>query len=252
MLNPSRVGGMACVLLVGGLVTIGAGAEIETVVEAGVYSAFVDRGRVVNDRPVFQPALALNIRRDFSLSAWGNFDLTDRNGRKNEFVEVDLEATVAFHGFDPAGLEIGMVQRHFPRDNADSVREAFFALTGLADFPVWPGLTVYADLEEPSAVYATVELTGTWKIRDRTGLDLGVSSGVASKAYNRRHFEQAVFALNDLNLWADLDLALSDVLSLTISAQVTFLPDGPIRAASRSLYADDRAVVAGILLSGVF
>ena len=67
------------------------GEDLDRVIvelEAGIYSKQVWRGINVVDDWVLQPNVDV-LWRSFTFTGWGNFDLTDENGDRNSFTEID-------------------------------------------------------------------------------------------------------------------------------------------------------------------
>ena len=62
----------------------------ETTLEVGLASAYVDRGQVINDNPVFQPQLTLS-QYNYSLNLWANYDFgANMDNVRNAVSEFDI------------------------------------------------------------------------------------------------------------------------------------------------------------------
>ena len=230
-------------LALGGILAAGA-AEVS--LEADVFSQYVWRGQVLNDRPVFQPGLSAESDVGLSVGVWASMDLTDRNGAEREFSEVDLWVAYAVPLEGPLGVEVSYTEYLWPNAELAPVREAALALS--FDVPLAPTLTAAQDLDTGGALYVSLSLGHTVELSERLGLDLGGSLGWATAGYNELYFEEDQAALNDVAFTAALTADLGRGVSLGISVQYSMLPDRDIREAARLLYAGDTAWVAGLRL----
>ncbi len=234
------------VLCLAGCAATGHALDWEAAVDAGVYSGYVDRGVQRSDRPVFQPALTLDMGRSFSLSVWGNMDLTNRGERRQEWTEIDLTAAYALPFSGPVGITAGYTETHFPKRDEAIERELFLEFDRAG--PVLAVCRLFWNWEEKSAVYVEAGAIYTWPIDSGLNLDMGLWVGLANAAYNEATWAIDSASVNDVNLTTDLEISLSDRVSLTITGQYTFLPDREIRRVARSAFSGDRTALGGFTL----
>jgi len=217
------------------------------------------RGQVLNDEAVLQPALTVTAENGFSVSMWGNADLTDVHAdpaegvdTKNRLTELDVAAAYALPlGEDsPVSVELGVWQYTFPEIGAASTREAYVTLGGNA--PLAPTLSVYYDFDAADGFYGTFGLSQDVTLTEKLTLGLAASAGYADKDYNAYYFGVADDALNDGNVSATLTLAVTEKISLAALAQYTRLLDGDIRDGAKELYGKDDSGFGGLTLTYAF
>ena len=216
------------------------GEKLGVSTEVGILSAYVRRGRVVNDEAVIQPAVTL-FRAGLTVDVWANMDLTDEaTGEAEEFSELDLTLSYAAD-IQPFTIELGLVEYLFPHQT-DAVtndlgtalpgtREAFLCVT-LPEGPVTPSATLYYDLDEAEGFYAMAEISYNFDIADGVTMALNASLGYGSSDYNSFYFGVDEGAFNDLSVGAWATLAVWQSLSVTPGIQYSQLLDAGIADAA--------------------
>ena len=151
-----------------------------------VYSAYVWRGEVINDRPVWQPGATASYATGnygtLSANVWGNFDMTDRNDHKKfgGVSEFDYTASYAID-VGPVSLSAGHIWYTFPSvtDSAygESTREIFVTAQYNNNI-VNPFVKAYYDYALVKGTYVNLGLNKTIKLNDRVAVGSEVSLGV--------------------------------------------------------------------------
>ena len=153
-----------------------------------LYSAYVWRGAVVNDRPVWQPGATVSYATGnygtLSANVWGNFDMTDRKSHTSfgGLSEIDYTASYAID-VGPVSLSAGNIWYTFPRvngpDYGKSTREVFVTAQYNNDI-VNPFVKVYYDYALFEGTYVNFGVNKTVKVVDRLSVGSEISLGVAS------------------------------------------------------------------------
>jgi hypothetical protein len=156
-----------------------------------LYSAYVWRGAVINDRPVVQPGATVSYATGdygtFSANVWANFDLTDRKGHTafGGINEIDYTASYAID-VGPVSLSVGHIWYTFPKvsgpDYLEGTREVYFTAQYNNDI-VNPFVKVYYDYDAVDSAYANFGVNKTVKVSDRLSVGSEVSVGVAEDDY---------------------------------------------------------------------
>lgn len=218
--------------------------------ESAFYTKYVSRGLVINDKPVFQQEAWVSWR-EWTLSVWGNMDMTDfgeRLGYGNErghFTEFDftLSYSKTLGTFTVGG---GYIYYRFPRTGAPPTQEVFVEVG--ADVPLSPKLTVYYDFDEGDGIYAMLSASREYRLSERIALNLCASVAYASSNYNRFNLGRDVSSLSDATFTVSLPIKLSDKLTLTPSIMYSNVLNGSIAKQTPA----DSAWVAGLALSASF
>lgn len=223
---------------------------IEGSAELGWFSQHVFRGEVLSDRAALFPEVEVSTGFGLRAGLFGVLDLTADRGRRHAFSEV---AGVLAYALPPAGpvrTEIGYAPTYFPDADDTAEHEAF--LYAALDLPLTPALSAYVDIEDASAAYASLGIGRAWPVARDVELDLGLSLGAATAAYNRDVYEVDRTALNDLTLTAELSFTITEYLTLSVTGRAMRLPDGEVRRGARETQSDDRAVAGGFTVRGRF
>ena len=224
---------------------------------ADFFSKYIWRGQnLVNDW-VLQPSASIRYK-GLTASAWGNLDLTDENGNKGEFSEVDLTLDYSgqFSGFDVLGYSVGLIYYDFPVPGAaDDTTELYWGLS--LDVPASPSVTVYHDIDEAEGTYVslgvghTVEKAFELSPGVPVALDLGAKLGWGSASYNKYYWGPDSSKLNDLVLSLGLPFELSGFTVKPSVNYVTLVSDAIRRSDTYGRHSDDMWY-AGISLAKEF
>jgi hypothetical protein len=235
----------------GGLVHADDSHKLSGSVTADFYNKYIWRGQVLNAEAAFQPGVSLGMY-GFTGGVWGSFDLTDENGHRGEFTEVDLslDYTRALPGLEAVKVSVGAIHYRFPHTNFDPTSELYVGagLSCTCDKSkrscclgclLSPAAKLYYDVDQIDGAYLQLSVGHTIeKIARLTEdcfchLQVGASLGVGSSKYNEGYFGVDQTALNDLTVSIGLPLVLK---SVTIKPSVSYatMLGQDIRAATAS------------------
>ncbi len=232
-------------LVVGMLVVSGTASALEDVaVDASLdyMGKYIWRGQAFTDDPVLQPAVNVGVDK-LTLGIWGNMELTNVNGERHEFTEVDytVDYTDALPGVDGASYSVGAIHYHFPRAmaGADATTEIYAGI-GL-DTMLSPTATLYYDVDEIGGFYASfgvshaIDISEYGLLEDMiNSVELAGSLGYADRNYNNDYWGESVDALNDLVISATIPVELCSNSTLNASCSYVSLLDGSIKGNATS------------------
>mgnify|MGYP000122185177 FL=1 len=224
----------------------GATLEVESEAELSVVSAYVWRGRVMNDEPCFQPSLRI-ASSNILFSAWGTWDLTDvTNSSSHSRVDLTVEASGGFgiHMFS-AGLA-AYIYHDAPASAQDDTFEVY--LRYVADVLMLPFVEVRYDFSAYDGYYGSAGIAHSFTLRSRSDelagvdLDMKLSVGACDRTYADRfyglpaddlrpEFKPDKPILADLTASVWLPMTLSDNLSVIPMARFVYIIDGDVRDA---------------------
>jgi len=230
--------------------TLKAEDEVSIGASADIFSKYVWRGQnLVNDW-VLQPGASVGYK-NLTASVWGNLDLTDENGYKGEFSEVDLvlDYSGLVPGNDLLGYSLGFINYHFPASGADDTWELYWGFN--LDVLASPSVTVYHDVDEADGTYISFGIGHSFENLNKLGLclDLSASIGWGSAGYNEFYWGTDKSAMNDLVLSAAFPFKVAG-LALTPSVNYVTLMSDDIR--SPNAYGSNDTWFAGVGLSKEF
>lgn len=220
---------------------------LEAAAAAGFFNAYVSRGQVNNDEPVIQPQIEI-MKYGVYFNAWGNLDLTDRVTGRRVFEEVDL--TVGYKlPLEDVEIRLGVIDYLYPNLSCPETREVF----GLFEYPNWlltPRIECYYDFVQAKGVYVFAALEHEFAfLNDKFRLIPGVSSGWGSSTYNGYFFDTGKGALNDGNVYAELEYDIIEDLTVGVSASYMWLWDTDIRDGAHDIYFDTKHWTFGAKLA---
>ncbi len=236
-----------------------AGLAADATLDLPVNSAYLWRGQLYNDEPVFQPSLNVATEYGLSFNTWANYGLTDNLGEENdkEVNEVDLTLSYAF-SFKVINFEVGVAEYLYPHTTAmeesdggtnfvgraaPGTRDAYISV-GL-DIPLNPALKVAHDFDEYDGFYAEASISHSVEPLKDLSLELSLSLGMADSTYNKGYFGVDASALNDGNAKLSASYSLSESLSLSGYVQYTRLLNSAIEDGAEETYLNDGDTVTG-------
>ena len=219
-----------------------------------LFSAYVWRGCVYNDEPVFQPAATLAYATErygtFGLGLWGNLDLTDRNRKVSggSFNEVDYSL---FHAFDVGGftLEWGHFGYTFlkanGRDSYGTTKEVYLSVSHNNDL-VTPFASLAYDYDLLDGFYFNAGLNKEVALGDQLALGAEVSVGAGDDDY-MTYVGVDEPGLMDFNFSVYAIYALTDTLSVSAKLAWVSLLDRDARDAEP--YREEDLLWGGVSLN---
>jgi len=226
--------------------------SVET--EVRVTSAYVWRGRVINDEPCIQPSITVGAG-DLSFNVWGTWDLTDvANSSGHTRMDTTLDYS---HRFARQILSSGLIAYIYHDEPEEDKEDTFEAFVGYAaDVLLLPSLTVYYDFGEIEGFYGEFGLAHSFGLLDNIlALDLGVSMGVADKEYSSINFnfpandEEGIeefvpdkASLGELMISASFPVSIGTHCMITPAIKYMSLLDPDIRDAAENVGKEDEIV----------
>ena len=222
-----------------------------------LYSAYVWRGCVVNDEPVWQPGATVSYDTGdygvFSANVWANFDMTDQAGPTTAagLSEIDYTASYAID-VGPMSLSAGHIWYTFPKaggsDYYNSTREVYATAQYNNDI-VNPFVKVYYDYALMEGFYGNVGLNKSVDVTDQLSVGSEVSLGAGDDDY------MAYFGTDDAGLM-DFNAAVFAAYSLTenisVGARLAWMSLVDSDARDNETYFDEDLLWGGVNLSASF
>lgn len=195
-------------------------------------SKYLWRGINIVDDPVWQPSVAF-AWKGLTLNVWANLDLTDINGFRHNFTEVDYTVDYTFPVSDKVKLSVGTIRYTFPHTGFPTTQEVYAGVS--LDAPLAPALKVYRDVDEADGTYVNLAFSHTVdevaRLSDKVKLSLALSAaaGYGDAKHNRFYYAGSGAGLADLTLSAGLPIAIGDRLTIKPGIIYTVLLDGDVR-----------------------
>jgi uncharacterized protein (TIGR02001 family) len=210
-------------------------------------SAYVWRGATFTDGAVLQPAVTIGHESGFSVSVWGNLDLSDVNELSGEFNELDLTLAYGIPTGSALGLEVGVIEYLFPNVDAPATREIYGSVS--FDVAFSPFLSLYYDFGEIDDFYGQMGLSHGGDLSTEISWQASAWVGYSSDGFARA-LGGTDSGFSDGNLSLELVIALSEAVSLGGFAQyVTSLDDGALPQVHRPAVGHDVEWVGGVSLT---
>jgi len=160
-------------------------AEVEVGVD--VNSAYVWRGRTLNDGVVVQPAIDISMPSGFGINVWGNLDVGDYDGSLEEGAISRIEVKGSY-GFDvgPVACDVGYIEYLFPwTGSTNTVRTGTREVYAVGEIPIVGGMAarvaVYYDFDEVKDIYANLGLIYAFEISDGWSTEMSTLAGNAGR-----------------------------------------------------------------------
>ena len=203
-----------------------------------VYSAYVWRGNVINDRPVWQPGATVSYAtKDYgtvSGNVWQNWDMTDHNEHRTFGGLNESDYTLSYtKDVGPVGVEVGHIWYTFPKvngaDYGHSTEEFYGGLSYNNDI-VTPFVKVYGDYNVAEGLYSTAGLRKSISLSDRLTVGGSASLGMGDDHYMKCYFPgEDSTELIDGNLSINASYALTDHISIGATLAWMSLLDSSVR-----------------------
>lgn len=193
---------------------------------------YVWRGINVVDDPVWQPS-ATFAWKGLSLNVWGNMDLTDANGDRRNFTEVDYTLDYS-HSVGKATLSVGTIRYVFPHTGFPTTTEVY---AGVAlDAPLSPTFKVYKDIDESDGIYANFSLSHTVpdlvRFSEKVSMSLALSAAVGWGDHKNNNFYYAgtdSSGLADLTCSVGFPISIGDHITIKPAFNCSRLLDPDVR-----------------------
>jgi outer membrane scaffolding protein for murein synthesis (MipA/OmpV family) len=223
-----------------------------------IYSAYVWRGCVLNDEPVWQPGATVSYATGdygtLSAGVWASFNMTDRNNRTH-FAGIDeIDYTLSYAiDVGPVSLSVGHIWYTFPSVSSaaygHSTREVY-ATAALNNDIVTPFVKAYYDYEYAEGFYGNAGLTKSIEITDQFSAGAEISVGAGDSDYMGAYFGEDDAALADFNAAIFCSYAVTDNVSVGARIAWMSLIDSDVR--DNEMYWDEDLLWGGINLAASF
>jgi len=241
-------------------VVAGEGSPLLFDVGVDLYSAYMWRGQLLNDEPVWQPAATIgyDLGDDMgivSVGVWGNFDITDSNNQRSFCGLNELDYTLSYaKDIAEFSLEVGNIWYTYPKSNGqdygNSTEEVFGKVAYNNDIVV-PSLAVYYDYAVVEGFYGLFELSKEFELTEQITAKTFSSIGFGDEEYVEIYDASASdAALLDFNLGANVTYALNDIFKVGATLVWTSLIDDDVRSATSS--SDKDEIWGGLNLAASF
>ena len=239
-------------------------AEMNVNMEAELkaISAFVWRGRILNDEFCIQPSFTAN-SGNFSVNIWGSWDLTSMtNAWQSSRVDAtfDYKFLMGNHLIRP-----GFTAFIYHDDPAGLAKDTFECFVNYTyDTFLLPSVTLYYDFSQIEGFFMSASLAHSFTLqKDKIALDLKLQLDAADKHYNNALFnyptsdpDQKVSpdesSLVDLNASIALPLNVGKNGVLTPALKYTILLDSTIKDIVRANGQDADILVYSLAYSMSF
>ncbi len=200
-------------------------------------SKYVWRGINVVDDPVWQPSVGFTWK-GLTLSVWGNLDITDVNGSRHNFTEVDYTLEYS-RKVGKATLSVGTIRYAFPHTGFPTTTEVY---AGVAfDAPLSPTFKVYKDIDESDGIYANFTLSHTVpdliRFSESASMALALSASVGWGDHKNDNFYYSgtnQSGLADLTLSVGFPITIGDHLTIKPAFSCSRLLDSDMRSNMRA------------------
>lgn len=229
--------------------------------ESDLYSAYVWRGYVNNDRPVWEPSatVSLDLFGYGALNAniWQNYDLSGQNrtGHKTAMGLSEIDYTVSYSvDIKDVSLEAGHVWYTFPKANGPDYghsTEEIYAKAAYNNDYVTPSIAIYRDYTSGDGYfgwYMPVGLGHEFALTEKLALGVDGSLGFADRDFMNSYYgddQRVEGGICDLAADVYLSYAVTDHLSVGAKLAWSSLLNGKARSNVDERLIDDRDIVWG-------
>ena len=147
--------------------------------ELALNSKYVGRGRIATPDAVLQPEIAASVA-GFGFGVWGNMDLTDVNGYKTDFNEIDYTLSYGL-SLPLVSFGAGFIYYSYPKGSSLETKELY--ITASASVLLSPSLTIYQDLDKYKGAYWEASVSHGVPLSPMANLDFSAGLGLGSKGY---------------------------------------------------------------------
>lgn len=224
MKKTALVEGLLCVVLCATNL-VGAEETVGLEVTADYFRKYIWRGQNLVDESVFQPSVSATYM-GITASIWGSLELTNINGNRGEFTEVDysIDYSGQFPGIEWLGYSVGLIYYDFPNTGFAGTTELYWGLS--ADVPLSPSVTAYHDVDQVQGTYVSFAVGHSIdRIMELgpnvpVGLELAAALAWGDSSYNSSYWSVSAGELNDLALSVSFPIA---VMGCTVTPSVHYV-----------------------------
>ena len=197
-------------------------SDVSVSADAGLYSAYVWRGQVINNQMVAQPSVTA-AKGPFSLNVWGNWNASDNADQ--DTAEVDYTAAYTLPlPTEAVKVDVGLIAYTYPGHGNDaSPTEEIFVKSTFNNIILTPVASLYYDADQADGWYGNLALSQGVEISDALKAEIGGSVGYGTRNYNSYNFGGEYCAFNDFNVYVSTKYALTEKASIGALLQYTYL-----------------------------
>lgn len=192
-----------------------------------VLSKYVWRGLNVANGAVYQPTLNFGLN-GWGLAFWGNYQLTNTNGTRGRFDEIDADLSYTA-STDGGTWTIGLVNYSFPNTGASDTSEVYGIYTWSQEWN--PSFAAYLDVDEAESFYVSFAASRTMQGLTLVGgmptvdFNYGVSIGFGDEKHNAFYYGNRESALADWMVFGTVTFLTSQDGTFYVTTAVTGLFD---------------------------
>lgn len=204
------------------------GREINMDIQGGITfaSAYVWRGRVINEDTVFQPEILF--RSDpFSFNVWGTWDI---EGKSESSTRTRVDFTLDYMmPFEDYTMRLGAVAHAYHDDPGGHASDTYELYTkATANMFLNPTLALYFDFGTIDGLYGNVSVDDIRSITDSIDLEMAAGLGFGSANFNKGFFavrqEQGGMVTVAGDKMRLIDLSVSVAFPYSIGETTTLQP----------------------------
>lgn len=183
---------------------------LEGELEVKYASQYIRRGVEFNPESVLQPSLCFG-DRGLQIEAWGNYDLTDSNGDEGRFTEWRYRVGVGRKSRDAT---VALLYTYYDYKTGDRSKTQEVSFESEWGHPFLVGINIYWDVDRADGFYFNSS-TGYILEAGPVSITPRVRIGYATGNYNYYYFEKDEDTFVDFQASLDLELEITDWISLT-------------------------------------
>jgi len=251
-----------CMVVVDAAEMRAADLSVDSEAELKAVSAFVWRGRTINDEPCFQPSITAKTG-NFTASLWASWNLTTLS---NAWQNGRLDATFYYdYSYKHNILRPGFAAYIYHDDPAGKAKDTYEWFLGYTyDTLLLPTLIVYYDFSKMDGIFASAAVSHSFTvIPDKMAVDLKLQLDCADRYYNNSLFsypaaDGTADIVPDKGSFVDLSAKVSVPIKVgkncTLTPEIRFvtLVDQTIRDIVDQAGEDVDILVYGLAFSATF
>jgi len=217
---------LLCVACLGGF-ALADTTPVSVTLDNAFLNKYLWRGVNFANGAVYQPTLTFGLN-GWALCFWGNYELTNTNGTRGRFDEIDtdLSYTASTEG---ATWTVGFVNYSFPNTGASDTSEVYGKYTWSQDWS--PTVAAYFDVDEAEGFYVSVAANRTMEGLTLGGgmptvdFNYGASIGFGNEKHNDFYYGNRDSALADWKAFGTFSFPASQDGTFYVTTAVTGLFD---------------------------
>ncbi|MBX3096168.1 MAG: hypothetical protein KF812_04845 [Fimbriimonadaceae bacterium] len=201
---------------------------VEVTFDLPVFNKYVWRGANLSNGAVLQPSLTFGLN-GWNLVFWGNYELTNTNGNRGRFDEIDTD--LSFSGESGHGAwTLGFIYYDFPNTGAAPTSEVYGQFAFARDWT--PTVSAYFDVDQADGFYLNLEASRTMEgltfAEGIPAIDFtyGAAVGYGDKKHNNFYYNNNDSGLTDWRVFGNFNFAGSRNGAFYVNTAFTGFLDG--------------------------